>query len=528
MSSCNNNPVVPTIVVVKNDETYSPDKVEPVIDKWQKKTFSFFWDGASPSGLAYEGSNRGDIITMGGSGMGIMAIIVGDSRAWITHDQAAQRMQSIVRFLGTANRFHGAWSHWYDSGGNAIPFGDQVKTGDLIETSFLMEGLLAAGQYYTGNTPVETEIRDSISSFWNTVDWKFYTNSNNNLYWLWYSQSNQFVMPIQGWNEGLISYILALGAPVPHNINSGVYTNGWLSNGTIYNSNRQFYGYDLPLGEAYGGPMFFAHYSFLGLDPRLMQDNNVFYWLQNVDHSMINRHYCLYIAPSAWDYSEKDWGLTACSGAKPPLWNYLARSPTNDDGVIAPTAALGDMPYTPYYSIRSLMDWDQRSLLSGNYGFVDAYCPSTNTHELNCLAIDQGPIVVMIENYRSGLIWNLFMKNPDIQRALLLAGMKTTPGYQEGFYLAVTNTQTKEYDMIRHPDRRDFELDYFLNLTGNTHFVMKNNSNNTIVMDSTVIASAGRNILSFKNNTKILNQNQYNVEMTTHDNKIYNLTIRLR
>jgi hypothetical protein len=526
--SCKDS-VPPTIIVEKNDETYAPSAVKPVLDKWQQSTFNFFWNGASPSGMAYEGSNRGDLIATGGSGFGIMAIIVGDSRGFITHDQATQRMQSIVRFIGKAERFKGVWSHMYNSSGEAIPFNaDQVKTGDIVETGFMMEGLLAAGQFYTADTPIEKEIRDSVSSFWNTVDWKFYTNNENTLYWLWNSGNNQFSLALHGWNEALISYICALGAPTPHNISTDVYNNGWYSNGNIVSQGRKFYGYDLPLGEAYGGPMFFAHYSFLGLDPRLMQDNNVFYWIQNVDHAMINRHYCVYEAPLNWKYGEKDWGLTACYGAKPPLWNYLARSPTNDDGIIAPTATLGDMPYTPYYSIRALMDWNQRPALKGSYGFVDAYCPSTSTQELNCLAIDQGPIVVMIENYRSGLIWNLLMKNPDIKRALQLAGMKDIPSYQEGFYLAVTNTQTNEYDMIRHPDRGSFELNYFLNSAGNTHFVMKKNSDNSIVKDTTFTANAGINIFKFQNSKTILNQKQYTLKMTTAQSHEYSLVVRLR
>jgi len=525
MFSCK-DPAVPTIIIEKNDETYSPAVVRPVLDEWQRKTFNFFWDGASFTGLAYEGNDRGDVVATGGSGFGIMAIIVGTDRGWITKDQSTARMQQIVRFLGKAERFKGVWSHWYNPDGTAAPFGDQVKTGDLIETSFMMTGLIAAKEYYVGTSSVEKEIRDSVNSFWNTIDWKFYAGTGDALHWLWYSQSNNLTMPINGWNEGLISYILALGAPSPHNISADVYNNGWLSNGNIVNHNRKFYDYDLPLGESYGGPLFFTHYSFVGLDPRHLEDQYVNYWQQNVDHTMINRHYCLYAAPSHFKYDEKNWGLTACYGGRPP-WGYMARSPLNDDGVIAPTAALSSYPYTPFYSTQVLLHLAEYSVAQGSYGFADAYSPETSTSEKKNLAIDEGPIVVMIENFRSGLIWNLVMKNANIKKALQLAGMKDAPSYSEGFNMSISNTYTKEFDMMRHPDRGSFELDYYLNTSGNTRFRI-NDSKGVTLRDTTFIASSGQNLWTFQNTKSILNEKQYSIILTSPSNKEYSIVVRLR
>lgn len=519
-------PEIPTIVITKNDETYAPDKVKAVLDEWQQKNFNFFVAGASPTGMALEGNDRGDVVTTGGSGFGIMALIVGTERGWITRDQSTTQMQKIVRFLGKAERFKGAWSHWYNPDGTAHPFGDQIKTGDLIETSFLMAGLLAAGEYYTMNNIVENEIRDSVASFWKTIDWKFYSGTGDALNWLYYSETNRLTMQIKGWNEGLISYILALAAPEPMNISTSVYETGWLSNGGIVNNNRKFYDYKLPLGESYGGPMFFAHYSFLGLNPQKMEDKYLNYWQQNVAHTMINRHYCVYEAPKAFKYSETDWGLTACYGGRPP-WGYSARSPLNDDGVIAPTAALGSYPYTPFYSTQVLFRLAEYALTHGTYGFADAYSPETSTSEKKHLAIDQGPIVVMIENYRSGLIWDLLMKNTDIQKGLLLAGMKAKPDYNEGFHKAITNTYTHEYDMMRHPDRGSFELDYYLNSTGNTRFRIKN-ANDSLLKDTTLNGLAGENIFRFKNTKTILNGKQYTITMTSPANTSYSLIVRLR
>lgn len=524
--ACCDDNKVPTIVVVKNDETYAPDKVRAVMDVWQKKTFDYFYAGASPTGMALEGNERGDVVTTGGSGFGVMALIVGAERGWITREQSMMQVRKIVRFLGKAERFKGVWSHWYNPDGTAHPFGDQVKTGDLIETSFMMAGLLTAKEYFTGDSEIETEIRDSVESFKNTINWKFYTKNENVLYWLWYSQENRFALQIRGWNEGLICYILALGAPEPHNITPEVYANGWFNNGTIVHPGRKHYGYALPLGETYGGPLFFAHYSFLGLNPFYLEDNEVNYWDQNLAHTLVNRHYCVYEAPAAYKYSETDWGLTACYGGRPP-WNYSARSPLNDDGVIAPTASLSSYPYTPFYSTQMLLRLSEYPLVHGSYGFADAYSPETSTSEKKQLAIDQGPIVVMMENYRSGLIWNLLMKNADIKRALLLAGMKEQPDFSEGFLKTYVNSQTKQYNMMRHPDREYYELEYYLNTGGNTRFKF-NNASGQLALDTVVVGNAGENVFNFRHTNSVISGKQYSIKMITPDNKEYALLVRLR
>jgi hypothetical protein len=524
--ACGKDPE-PTIVVDKNDDTYSPAKVQPVLEEWHRKNFSYFYEGGDPlTGMAYEGNERGTTVTTGGSGFGVMALIVGSERGWITRQQAAEQTQKIVRFLGKTERFKGMWSHWYNTDGTAHPFGNQVKTGDVIESSFMMAGLLTAVEYYTSNSPVEAEIRDSVASFWNTMDWKFYAQSGTELKWLWYSLENRLGLNINGWHEGWIAYILALGAPENNAISESVYQQGWQKNGEFYHPNRMFYDYELPLGEDKGGPLFFAHYSFLGLNPQLLEDNYVNYWKQNVAHTMINRHYCVAEAPKANKYDERNWGLTACYGGKPP-WDYKARSPLNDDGVIAPTAALASYPYTPFYSTQVLLNLAELPLVHGTYGFADSYSPATNTSEKKHLAIDQGPIVVMVENYRSGLIWNLLMKSEHVQRGLSRAGVKEKPDYEQGFYLAMINTATEEYDMMRHPDRQQFELNYFLESAGNTQFTITNKAGGKIVFEKSVSATAGENILEF-DSKDILNGKQYLIKMITPDSKEYSILTRLR
>jgi len=524
--ACGKDPL-PTVVVQKNDDTFSPSKVQPVLEEWQRKTFNYFYSGADPlTGMAYEGNERGTTVTTGGSGFGVMALIVGSERAWITRQQAAERTLKIVRFLGKAERFKGMWSHWYNTDGTAHPFGNQIKTGDVIESSFMMAGLLTASEYYTSADAVETEIRDSIKSFWETMDWRFYAKSGKALQWLWFSLDDRLELNITGWNEGWIAYILALGAPDPLNISQDIYAQGWQSNGGISHSNRSFYGYELPLGENKGGPMFFAHYSFLGLNPQMLEDKYANYWKQNVSHTLINRHYCLTDAPAAYKYDERNWGLTACYGGKPP-WEYKARSPLNDDGVIAPTAALASYPYTPFYSTQVLLNLAGMPLAQGTYGFADAYSPATNTSEKKHLAIDQGPIVVMMENYRSGLIWKLLMKNDRIKIGLNRAGVKDKPSYNQGFHLAILNTATSEYDMMRHPDRKQFELAYFLGSPGNVKFTVTNKAQNKVVLEKTIAGISGENIVEF-DSEEIIKGKQHIIKMVTPDNKEYQLLTRLR
>lgn len=519
---------IPTVVVVKNDETYAPDRVRPVLDKWQQATFSYFYQGASPTtGMALEGNERGDVVTTGGTGFGIMALIVGAERGYISRAQASACVQKIVQFLGKAERFKGVWSHWYNTDGTAHPFGDQVKTGDLIETGFLVAGLLTASEYFTASSGVEQEIRDSVNSFWETIDWNAYTNGQQYLHWLWYSQTNRFALPIRGWHEGWITYLLALAAPGEHAIPVEVYENGWQKGGAIAQPGRQYYGYTLPMGESYGGPLFFAHYSFLGLDPRNLEDAYVNYWNQNTAHTLINRHYCVYEAPKEYKYSATDWGLTACYGAKPPLWNYSARSPSNDDGVIAPTASLGSYPYTPFYSTQMLLRLNEYPLAHGTYGFADAYAPSTATSDKRHLAIDQGPVVVMMENYRSGLIWSLMMKSEKIKRALQLAGVKSVPGYADGFIRAITNTATSEYDLMRHPDRGRYELDLYSGQAGSAGLKLKN-AEGTQVMDTSFTVGAGEHRFSVGVSSKLISGKRYTATLTTPSGKSSVLTVRLR
>ena len=383
----------------------------------QQRTFNYFWDFAHPaSGMARERNTSGDVVTSGGSGFGIMALIVGMERNFITRAEGQERMRKILTFLEGADRFHGAWPHWMNgTTGDVIPFSPNDNGGDLVETSFLIQGLLTFRQYLDPGIANEKSLIDRINALWHAVEWDWYTRQQDVLYWHW-SPDKLWTMnhAISGYNEALITYFLAAASPT-HSVDASVYHQGWARNGAIIN-NKTFYGITLPLGYDYGGPLFFAHYSFLGLDPRGLLDTYANYWTQNVNHSMINHAYVVDNPKHFVGYSDENWGLTASDNHQ----GYAAHSPTNDLGVIAPTAALSSFPYTPVESMKALkfFYYGLGDRLWGPYGFHDAFNLTEGWTADSYLAIDQGPIIIMIENYRTGLLWDLFMSAPEVAVAM--------------------------------------------------------------------------------------------------------------
>ncbi len=388
----------------------------------QRKTFSYFWDYAHPvSGLSRERYGSGETVTSGGSGFGLMAVLVGIERGFITREEGFDRLNRIVSFLSRpeTDRFHGAFPHWLNgTTGKVIPFSSNDNGGDLVETAFLMQGLLTIREYFRNGTEAEQELCDSITGLWESVEWNWYRRQDQNmLYWHWSPDMGWVMnMGITGWNEALIVYVLAAASP-SHSIPSVVYTNGWARNGAYpMVNNKTFYNINLPLGPDYGGPLFFAHYSFLGLDPRNLSDQYASYWTQNVNHSKINHAYCTANPRGYAGYADNCWGLTASDIQN----SYSASSPVNDLGVIAPTAALSSFPYTPEESMKALrfFYYTIGDRLWGQYGFYDAFNLTSGWYASSYLAIDQGPIVCMIENYRTGLLWDLFMSAPEVRAGL--------------------------------------------------------------------------------------------------------------
>ena len=406
--------------ITKLDSTLKFPEIsdDDLLTKIQEQTFKYFWDFGHPvSGLTRERNTSGETVTSGGSGFGLMAIIVGIERGFITRAQGVERWNTIVDFLlNDSDRFHGAWSHWLNgTSGQVIPFSTKDNGGDLVETSYMAMGLLTVRQYLDPNITEEQTLIDNINTLWEGIEWDWYTQGQNQLYWHWSPNYNfEMNMPVRGWNEALITHVLAASSPT-HSVAPSVYNNGWALNGGIANG-KEFYGFTLPLGPDYGGPLFFEQYTFLGLNPTNLSDQYASYWEQVVNHSKINHAYCV-ANPKNWiGYNDACWGLTASDNQS----GYSAHSPTNDKGVITPTAAVSSLPFTPEESMKALryFYYILGDRTWGEYGFYDAFNITENWYASSFLAIDQGPIILMIENYRTGLLWNLFMSNPEVQNGL--------------------------------------------------------------------------------------------------------------
>jgi len=399
----------------------------------EQQTFNYFWDGAEPiSGLARERyhsdniypSNDKDVIATGAAGFGVMSILVAIERKFITREQGFERLQKSVNFLEKADRFHGAWSHWIYPSGKVKPFGRNDDGGDLVETSYLLQGLLCVRQYFKDGNVQEKALSAQIDQLWKEVDFDWYRNGGKNvLYWHWSPRIGwQMNFPVRGYNECLIMYIMAAASPT-HTIPAEVYHEGWAKNGKI-NTNFSLYGHPIKLahnGEKNNvGPLFWAQYSYLGLNPKGLKDRYADYWQENTNHTLIHYDYALANPKKFRGYGANSWGFTASYSVN----GYTAHSPSNDVGVISPTAALASYPYTPKQSmkmIRHLYE-DMGDKVWGKYGFYDAYSETENWYPKRYLGIDQGPIVVMIENGRTGLLWKLFMSCPEVQTGLTKLG----------------------------------------------------------------------------------------------------------
>ena len=346
-----------------------------------------------------------------------MAIIVATERHWIKRDTAVKHLLKSVKFLSKANSYHGIFPHWLNGAtGITIPFSRKDDGADVVETAYLFEGLLCARQYFNQNTALEKELRNRINGLWTQVEWNWQQRDMGNAYFWHWSPNNGWSMNIEitGWDECLITYVLGASSPT-YPITADVYHKCWPKSDHFING-KEYYGIKLPLGFPYGGPLFFAHYSFMGLNPHLLKDEYADYWEQNHNHTLINYKYCVQNPKHFKGYAENCWGLTASDTYD----GYNAQSPENDFGTISPTAALSSFPYTPEYSMKALKHfyYDLGNKIWGSYGFVDAFNESKNWYARSYLAIDEGPIVSMIENYRSGLLWKLFMSCEEVQRGL--------------------------------------------------------------------------------------------------------------
>ena len=409
-----------------NSDKFERIPDEDLLTLVQKQTFKYFWNFGHPhSGMARERTTSADVVTTGGTGFGVMSMLVAAERGFVTRQEALGRVQQIVTFLDKeCTTYHGAYAHWINgSTGETKPFGDKDDGADLVETSLLFQGLLAARAYFKNEVTAETKLRSDITRLWEEIEWSwFQQNGQPVLYWHWSSNYGfEKNLPIRGWNECLITYVLAASSPT-HAIDRNVYEAGWARGGSMKNGNT-YYGHKLPLGSEKGGPLFLSQYSFLCINPKGLSDQYADYWEQNRNHTLINYNYCKENPKKYAGYGASCWGLTASDGDT----GYSAHSPNNDKGVIAPTAALSAFPYTPEESMEALhfFYYKMGDKLWRDYGFVDAFNLTANWYDSQCIAIDQGPIICMIENYRTGMLWKLFMEIPEIQLGLKKLGFES-------------------------------------------------------------------------------------------------------
>ncbi len=437
-TSCGSSESSPSGGDSATPEPQAPLTDEQLVDLVQKQTFKYFWDFAEPnSKLARERyhpdgiypENDSNVVTTGGSGFGLMSIVAAVSRNYVSRTEAVARLNTIADFLENADRFHGAWPHWIDGNtGNVKPFGQKDNGGDLVETAFLCEGIICVREFFKNGSAEEQALAQKFDNLWKGVDWNWYRNEQNVLYWHWspnYAWEMNF--PLEGYNECLITYVLAASSPT-HPITAAPYHQGWARNGGIVSPNSK---YGIPLilkhngAEQAGGPLFWAHYSYVGLDPTQLTDQYANYWDVNVNHTKINYQHCVENPGNFLGYGPNYWGLTASySRNNDGSIGYDAHMPSNDKGVISPTAAISSIVYTPAESLAAMRNFYENNsgTLWGPAGFYDAHSKHFGWSAKRYLAIDQGPMVVMLENYRSGLLWNLFMNAPEVRQGLLNLG----------------------------------------------------------------------------------------------------------
>ena len=421
-------------VVSATTREFSDDELLTMV---QEACFRYYWDGAHPNaGMALE-IRPGDenLVALGASGFGVMSLIVGTDRGFVTRDQGADRVLKIARFLSRADRYHGAWPHFLDgrTGKTAAYFGRYDDGGDLVETAFMMQGLLTARQYFDRDTPAEKEIRDTVTGLWKGVEWDWYRKDPKGdfLYWHWSADHGWYIgHPLVGWNETMIVYLLAIASPT-HPVPASLYYSGWAgqsetavhyrqawsrtTEGDHYVNGHEYYGIKLDVGEGTGGNLFFTQFSFLGFDPRGKRDRFTNYFDNNRNLALINRAYCIENPRHFKGYGSDCWGLSAGinSGGGMP-------QPNADNGTICCSAALGEFPYTPVESMKALKHFyrDLGARTWGIYGFYDGFNESQSWFQPVWMGLNQAQIVAMIENYRTGLLWRKFMSNAEIQPAL--------------------------------------------------------------------------------------------------------------
>lgn len=417
---------------------------EIFLDTLQFYSFQYFINEINPdNGLVRDRSQPGSPASMAATGYALPIWAIGAERGWISHDQAKQLTLNLLKFLWTAEQSDrdsatgnkGFFYHFVD-----------MKTGkrfwdcelSSIDTGLLLAGIHFAIQYYSGNDDIEKEIRELGEKITQRVEWDFLTMPSggkygNTISLSWEPETGLNPIGWVGFNEALIMYVLAASLDYKK-IDEAYYA--WNAN---YEWREPYPG----LAHALFPPLLGHHYShmfidFRGLADPYLKEKGIDYF-ENSRRAVLTQHKYAIENPLKWKgYDSLCWGLTACDGPgnsfnydDKKFEYYTARGTSgkkviqNDDGTIAPTAAGGSIVFAPEIVIPTLKSMYEKygdKGLWGKYGFVDAFNPTLNWFNIDYIGIDQGPFVIMIENFRTGFVWNNLMKDPLIQKGLKRLG----------------------------------------------------------------------------------------------------------
>jgi hypothetical protein len=402
-------------------------KDDEFLDYIQQTGFDYFWYEANPSnGLIRDRTRPGAACSIAAVGFGLTAIGIGIDHGWITRAQGSERVARTLKTFvekpqgpaayGTIG-YNGWFYHFLDmdTGVRYTRFNTEVSS---VDTALLLGGVLYAKQYFAGTNAQETTIRILAERIYDRLDWDWMARKSDVLSMGWHPETGFLQATWNGYNEAMLLYCLGLAAsnhPLPPSAWSrwaGSYT--WATN-----RSEPFITF---------GPLFGHQYSHCWIDFRNQADAYVgprcpSYFENSRRATLAQREYCIANPAGHLGYGSNIWGLTACDG--PGGYSARGANPVqNDDGTIAPTAAGSSLPFTPEYSLPALRCfYDQfRTNLWTGYGFRDAFNLRANWWGPDVLGIDQGPMVIMIENYRSQSVWRTFMQNPEVQRGLRRAG----------------------------------------------------------------------------------------------------------
>jgi hypothetical protein len=445
--------VVPAHAQLTDDE---------LLDAIQEPAFQFFWNEANPAnGLIRDRSQPGSPASIASVGFGLSAICVGADHGWVTRGQAATRVRTTLNTFytgpqGTAASgtigFRGFFYHFLDMN-TATRFvtWDNVELSS-IDSALLMAGILDARQYFDSPDTDEVAIRAMADSLESRMDWTFFRNNTAGVYMGWKPGTGFAGFGLwQGYNEAMILYLLALGSP-SHPAPTFVWTT-WTSG----------YNYTTQYGQTYVvfPPLFGHQYSHCWVDFRNIQDlymrnhTPLNYFENSRRATLAQQAYCI-ANPGGWvGYNDSTWGITASDA--PTGYSARGAPPAqNDDGTLAPTAVAGSLPFAWDICLPALRNfYNNYPSLWGPYGFRDAFNPTANWYDPDYIGIDEGPIVLMIENHRTGKVWNRMMAHPSIQTGLSRAGFLPAvsgtdpPGARELALLASQPSPLSGRGMIR-------------------------------------------------------------------------------